>query len=48
MSRTLRAFISLLARDPHADDAHVHFHRGPHGHPAACHDPACPKPRLTI
>ena len=26
----------------------VHFHRGPQGQPAACHDPKCPVPRLTV
>jgi hypothetical protein len=28
--------------------AAVHFHQGPQGHPAACHDATCPNPRLTI
>ena len=48
MTRTLRAFITRITRDPQADEAHVHFHSGPQGHPAACHDPRCPAPRLTI
>jgi hypothetical protein len=26
----------------------VHFHQGPQGHPAACHDAACPVPRLVV
>jgi hypothetical protein len=47
MTRTLRTFVSRLVRDPHADEAHVHFHSGPAGHPAACHDPRCPNPRLS-
>jgi hypothetical protein len=48
MAHTFRTFMSMLARDPIADDAHVHFHRGPQGQPAACHDPKCPAPRLTV
>lgn len=47
MTRTLRTFIELVLA-PEADDAHVHFHRGPQGHPAVCHDPKCPMPRLTV
>jgi hypothetical protein len=47
MTRTLRAFITRITRDPHADEAHVHFHSGPQGQPAACHDPRCQAPRLT-
>ncbi len=40
-------FASLLS---HTDnpDADVHFHQGPQGHPAACHNPACIAPRLTV
>jgi hypothetical protein len=26
----------------------VHFHQGPQGRPAACHDARCPNPRLAI
>ena len=26
----------------------VHFHKGPDGPPAACYDPSCPNPRLTV
>ena len=48
MARTFRTFISLLVHGPQADDAHVHFHRGPQGYPAACHDPRCEMPRLTV
>ena len=45
--RTFRTFISLLAHGPQADERHVHFHRGPQGQPAACHDRHCPNPRLA-
>ena len=48
MTNAFRTLFSVLARDPLADDAHVHFHRGPEGQPAACHDPKCPVPRLTV
>ena len=48
MTHAFRTLVSLLARDPFADEAHVHFHRGPQGQPAACHDPKCPVPRLTV
>ena len=48
MTRTLRAFVSRLVRDPNADDAHVHFHSGPEGHPAVCDDPGCSSPRLSV
>jgi hypothetical protein len=47
MTRTIRAFVSRIVRDPNTDDAHVHFHNGAEGHPAACHDPRCPNPRLN-
>ena len=26
----------------------VHFHNGPQGQPAACHDEACTSPRLDV
>lgn len=48
MARKLRTLISLLRLDPQADDKHVHFHRGPEGHPAVCHDPRCDMPRLSV
>jgi len=38
----------LLAGEPENQDAHVHFHRGPQGQPAACHDTGCEMPRLTV
>jgi hypothetical protein len=48
MARKLRAFVSMLGRDPRLDDAQVHFHRGPAGRPAVCDDPRCEMPRLTV
>jgi hypothetical protein len=48
MATTLRTLIAKLVRDPHAAEAHVHFHRGPQGMPAACHDADCPNPQLEI
>jgi hypothetical protein len=48
MARKLRTFISRLAGDTRADDADVHFHRGPEGHPMVCHDPRCEMPRLRV
>ena len=47
MALRLRTFIHRLVQAPRPDDAQVHFHRGPQGQPAACHDPNCPSPRLT-
>ena len=48
--RTLQTFLSRLTRTSNIDarDAHVHFHTGPENHPAACHDPRCPNPRLDV
>jgi hypothetical protein len=48
MTNAFQTLLNVLARDPMADDAHVHFHRGPQGQPAACHDQQCPVPRLTV
>jgi hypothetical protein len=48
MATTLRTLIAKLVRDPRAAEAHVHFHRGPQGQPAACHDAGCSSPRLEI
>jgi hypothetical protein len=41
-------FITALRRDLSTDETHVHFHQGPQGSPAACHDVRCASPRLTI
>ena len=46
MNTRIQKLIALVVA-PSQDDAHVHFHSGPEGHPAACHDPRCPNPRLS-
>jgi len=45
--RLLAAFVRSVREDarPEAD---VHFHRGPSGDPAVCHDPLCLTPRLSV
>jgi hypothetical protein len=48
MIATLRTFFDVLLHGTGPDEAHVHFHRGPEGHPAVCHDEWCPKPRLSV
>jgi hypothetical protein len=48
MARTLQTFRSRLVREPQSEEQHVHFHRGPQGQPAACHDPRCDLPRLSV
>jgi hypothetical protein len=49
MHATFKQFLRTLARGPVADgDAHVHFHRGPSGAPAVCHDAGCDQPRLSV
>ena len=48
MHATFKQFLRTLARGPKSEDAHVHFHRGPSGAPAVCHDAGCPMPRLSV
>ena len=48
MIHRLQKLASLLVPRGEDPEAHVHFHRGPQGHPAACHDSGCDMPRLTI
>jgi len=48
MISSLRTFASLLVGRTQDVDAHVHFHRGPQGQPAACHDVRCEMPRLKV
>jgi hypothetical protein len=43
----LHRLASLLAPQERPG-AHVHFHRGPQGRPAACHDSGCDMPRLDV
>ena len=42
----LQRVISWFSAD--RPDAEVHFHRGPQGLPAACHDPFCASPHLDV
>jgi hypothetical protein len=48
MHATFKQFLRKIARGPETEDAHVHFHRGPSGAPAVCHDAGCPMPRLSV
>jgi hypothetical protein len=48
MFSSLRTLATLLVGRLQDVDAHVHFHRGPQGHPAACHEIRCEMPRLTV
>jgi hypothetical protein len=48
MSATLKQFLHVLRHGPDKGDAHVHFHTGPQGAPAACHDARCQAPRLPL
>ena len=48
MFTKLHKLTALLAPRQEDVDAHVHFHAGAQGQPAACHDPACPAPRLEV
>jgi hypothetical protein len=48
MTTTIKLFLTRLARGPQNQDAHVHFHQGPSGSPAACHEASCDLPRLSV
>jgi hypothetical protein len=48
MARTFQTFLSRLVRGSQSQEQHVHFHRGPQGQPAACHDSRCDLPRLSV
>ena len=45
--RLLAAFVRG-AREGARHEPDVHFHRGPGGDPAVCHDPLCVTPRLSV
>ncbi len=47
MNTRIQKLIALVVAPPQ-DDAHVHFHSGPEGHPAVCDDPGCSSPRLSV
>jgi hypothetical protein len=42
---TMRRLVSRLVGSERAQEP-VHFHQGPQGLPAVCHDTACELPRL--
>jgi hypothetical protein len=48
MSTTLRKLATLLNGRSGTGDPHHHFHQGPQGQPAVCHDRGCSSPRLTV
>jgi hypothetical protein len=45
---TIRKLLLTLVPSESAREAHVHFHSGPQGLPAVCHDPRCASPRLEV
>ena len=48
MAKRLFAALARGARDDVRPEADVHFHQGPSGGPAVCHDPLCANPRLSV
>ncbi len=48
MATNLKTLFQLIVVSPDRERAHVHFHSGPQGRPAACHDPRCASPQLTV
>lgn len=48
MISKLHRLATLLSGTGIATEPHVHFHQGPQGQPAVCHDHACAAPRLTV
>lgn len=48
MKATLKQFLHVLRHGPDTGEPHVHFHTGPQGAPAACHDARCASPRLSL
>lgn len=43
-----RAITILRSLFQERTEAPVHFHSGPLGQPAVCHDERCPNPRLSV
>ena len=43
-----RAFALIRELFQERTETPVHFHSGPSGHPAVCHDERCPNPRLSV
>ncbi len=48
MTSKLKNLIRSIVSSPESELAHVHFHRGPQGQPAACHDARCASPHLSV
>ena len=48
MPRRLLAALLRGARVDLRPEPDVHFHSGPAGGPAVCHDPLCVNPRLSV
>jgi hypothetical protein len=48
MPRRLLAAFLRGVRDDVRPEPDVHFHSGPAGGPAVCHDPLCVNPRLSV
>ena len=47
MTRRVIDWISGVLHDEPSEPP-VHFHRGPHLRPLACHDAGCSRPRLDV
>ncbi len=47
MTRRLLAAIGSVLRNDYMENG-VHFHSGPSGRPAVCHDSRCTSPRLQV
>ena len=45
--RTLTRLVPTR-RERTSEAEHVHFHRGPQGRPAPCHDRHCASPQLDV
>ena len=48
MAKRLFAALARGVREDARHEADVHFHQGPSGGPAVCHDPLCTNPRLSV
>jgi len=48
MHATFMHYVRRIVSGSENEDAHVHFHRGPSGAPAVCHDAGCDQPRLSV
>ena len=48
MAKRLLAALARGVSEDARPEADVHFHQGPSGGPAVCHDPLCTNPRLSV